>query len=253
MTVGKLGAGRALTAAALLSLPLLAVAPSGASAAVLVLESGVQGIAPHDVLDDTRHISVPHGRRILVSVPKGQRMRQVEIRGKREGTVKELLEPESIPSRLWQLAVELVKNGGASQSQKAAGRGARVMVEQVPVVGARTVCVEPGRLPIIALANDPDVTRVVLRVHEGTNAPSGAIELSRQSPRASWPSGLMPRDRGLYRLIENGHPVIDLTLRVLPSGTIERLPDFSALDELNRAGCDAQLEAALWRGIRTDK
>jgi hypothetical protein len=252
MTIKASMRGGALIVAAL-ALPLLTAIATPGSAAVLVLESGVQGISAHDVLADDKHISVPFGRRLLVSVPKGQRMRQVEIRGKREGTVKELLEPETMPQRLWQLAVELVKNGGASQSQKAAGRGARVLVEQVPVVGARTVCVEPGQLPVISLANDPDVTMVVLRVHEGTSAPSSAIELTRRSPRSAWPSNITPRDKGLYRLIESGHPVIDLTLRVLPAGTMDRVPDFRALDELQRAGCSAQLEAALWRGIRSDK
>ncbi len=252
MTSERSRRGLVLWAAAVLLPGMMYLATPGA-AAVLVLESGVQGIAAHDELADDRHISIPFGRRLLVSVPKGERMRQVEIRGKREGTVKELLEPETMPQRLWQLAVELVKNGGASQSQKAAGRGARVLVEQVPVSGARTVCVEAGRLPVIALANDPDVTKVVLRVHDGASAPSGAIELTRRSPRASWPSSIAPRDKGLYRLIESGHPVIDLTVRFLPAGTLERVPAFSALDELQRAGCTAQLEAAMWRGIKTDK
>jgi hypothetical protein len=252
MTITATRLWRAL-ATAVLALPAISLLAAPSAAAVLVLESGVQGIAAHDVLEDDKFISVPFGRRLLVSVPKGERMRQVEIRGKREGTVKELLEPESMPQRLWQLAVELVRNGGASQSQKAAGRGARVLVEQVPVAGARTVCVESGRLPVISLANDPDVTKVVLRVHDGTSAPSGAIELTRRSPRSEWPSGISPRDKGLYRLIESGHPVVDLTLRVLPAGTLERVPDFRALDELQRAGCTAQLEAAMWRGIRTEK
>jgi hypothetical protein len=216
------------------------------AADVVVLESSVRGIKTGDELANERRLKIDFGQHLLVSLQRGGRIRQQEIRGPREGTVEQLLQPEPVSRRIWRIVVLLAQNGGATQTEPAAGRGARLLVDLTPVLGATTLCVESGHRPQFGLPSDAD--DFTFQVYEGSAIRGNPIALSKASPQATWPSQAGIRDGGLYRLVGRDLTV-DLTLRVLPAGTLAKLPQVATLDELDRLGCWAQVERALRSAI----
>jgi hypothetical protein len=233
---------RRLSIALLVPLLLVATAMVALAADVVVLESSVRGIRTGDELANERHLKIEFGQHLLVSLQQGGRIKQQEIRGPREGTVQQLLQPEPVSRRVWRIVVLLAQNGGASQTESAAGRGAALLVDQTPVAGAVTVCVESGRRPQFTLP--PGLENFTFQIYEGTAIRGNPIALTKASPQAPWPSQAVIRDRGLYRLV-GPDLTVDLTLRVLPIGTLAKLPQVTTLDELDSLGCWAQVEMAL--------
>jgi hypothetical protein len=233
---------RHLSIALLVPLLLVATGMVAFAADVVVLESSVRGIRTGDELANERRLKIEFGQHLLVSLQQGGRIKQQEIRGPREGTVQQLLQPEPVSRRIWRTVVLLAKNGGATQNEPAAGRGGLLLVDLVPVAGAATVCVESGHRPQITLPSGAE--DITFQIYEGTAIRGNSIALTKASPQAMWPSQAVIRDRGLYRLV-GPDLTVDLTLRVLPAGTLAKLPQVATLDELDRLECWAQVEMAL--------
>jgi hypothetical protein len=236
-----------LAIALLVPLLLAATAMVASAADVVVLESSVHGIKTGDELANERNLKIEFGQHLLVSLQQGGRIKQQEIRGPREGTVQQLLRPEPVSRRIWRIVVLLAQSGGATQTEPAAGRGALLLVDQTPVLGAATVCVESSHRPQFGLASDAEKP-FTFQVYEGSAIRGNSITLTKASPQAAWPAQAVIRDGSLYRLV-GSELTVDLTLRVLPAGTLARLPQVATLDEFDRLGCWAQVELALRQAI----
>lgn len=218
-----------------------------AMASVVVMESRIPTLKRGQVLADETRIDVPFGTRLLVALTQGGELKTVEIKGPRKGTIKELLNPESISERLIKMARDYATSGGKSLGTTAAARGARILVNQVPVIERSVVCVEQGSLPIIALGSGID--KANLRLLDARNSQQARmIELSGKEPRVAWPTTISLREGGSYQLLEDGQPRIDLTVKMIQPGTLSNPTWARSLETLDRAGCQEQLRAAL-RGI----
>src|SRR5262249_4997945 len=182
-----------LAIALLVPLLLVATATMASAADVVVLESSVRGIAAGDELANERRLKIEFGQHLLVSLQQGGRIKQQEIRGPREGTVQQLLQPEPVSRRIWRTVVLLAQNGGATQTERAAGRGSGLLlVDLTPVAGAATVCVESGHRPQLALPSGAE--DITFQIYEGTAIRGNPIALTKASPQATWPSQAVIRD-----------------------------------------------------------
>lgn len=229
-------AGVALSASAVASL-----------ASVVVMESRSPNLKRGDELTDDTTIEVAFGTRLLVAVPQGGEFKTVEIKGPRKGRVKELLQPESISTRLLKLASEYARTGGTSLKSTASARGARLLVNNVAVSEQSTICVEQGALPPIALASGLEKASVRL-IDARNSQQSREVVLSPATPRAAWPSSVALRNDGTYQLLEEGQSRVDLTVKIVPNGTLSNPSWVRSLETLDKAGCEEQLRTAL-RGI----
>jgi hypothetical protein len=219
-------------------------AASTAFASVVVMESRIPSLKRGDELTDDKNIDVPFGQRLLVAVPQNGELRTVEIKGPRKGKVKDLLSPESISTRLLRMAREFALTGGTNLGSTAAARGARVLVNHVPVIEQSTICVEQGSLPLIALV--PGLSKATLHVIDARNSQQARmLELSDQAPRIAWPTTVTLRDSGMYQILEEGQSRIDLTVKFVPNGTLSNPAWIRSLETLEKAGCEEQLRAAM--------
>lgn len=221
----------------------LLAATAVACASVVIMESRIAGLKRGDELPDDRSIDIPFGARLLVAVPQGGELKTVEIKGPRKGKVKELLNPESISARLIKMARDYATTGGKSLGSTAAARGARILVNHVPVIEQSTVCVEQGSLPIIALGSG--LQKASLRIIDARNSSQARmVALTEAEPRVSWPTGAI-RDVATYQILEDNQSRIDLTLKVVPNGTLSNPTWVRSLEMLEKSGCEEQLRATL--------
>lgn len=222
----------------------LVASASTVLASVVVMESRIPGLQRGAELSDDREIDIPFGARLLVAVPQAGELRTVEIKGPRKGKVKDLLSPEPISQRLIKMAREYATTGGKSLGSTAAARGARILVNHVPVSERSIVCVEQGTFPIIALGSG--LEKASLRLIDARNSQQARmIELHDQEPRVAWPSAVPLRDTGTYQLLEDGQSRVDITVKLIPSGTLSNPTWIRSLETLDRAGCEEQLRAAM--------
>lgn len=213
-------------------------------ASVVIMESRIPTLKRGQEVSNDTEIDVPFGTRLLVAVSQGGELKTVEIKGPRKGKIKDLLNPEPISKRLLDMARSFATTGGKSLSSTAAARGARILVNQVPVIEQSTICVEQGSLPIIALGSG--LQKATLRLIDARNAAQArTVELTGDEPRVSWPSTLTLRDQGTYQLLEDGQSRIDLTIKMVPNGTLSNPAWVRSLETLEKAGCEEQLRANL--------
>lgn len=215
-----------------------------AMASVVIMESRLPNLKRGQELADDATIDVPFGSRLLVAVPQGGELKTVEIKGPRKGKVRELLSPEPISKRLLKMAREYATSGGKSLGSTAAARGARILVNQVPVIERSVVCVEQGSLPVIALGSG--LEKANLRLVDARNSQQArTIDLTGKEPRVAWPTSIALREGGSYQILEDGQPRIDLTVKMIQAGTLANPTWIRSLETLERAGCEEQLRAAL--------
>lgn len=217
---------------------------TAAFASVVVMESRIPTIKRGQELTDDTMVDVPFGTRLLVAVSQGGELKTVEIKGPRKGKIKELLNPEPISKRLLDMARNYATTGGKSLGSTAAARGARLLVNNVPVIEQSTICVEQGSLPLIALGSG--LQKASLRLIDARNSQQArVIQLNNDEPRIAWPQQVSLRDNGTYQLLEDGQSRIDLTIKIVPSGVLANPNWIRSLETLERAGCEEQLRAAM--------
>lgn len=219
-------------------------------ASVVIMESRIAGLKRGQEISNETEIDVPFGTRLLVAVQQSGELKTVEIKGPRKGKIKDLLSPEPISKRLLDMAKSYATTGGKSLGSTAAARGARILVNQVPVIEQSTVCVEIGSLPLIALGSG--LQKATLRLIDARNSAQAlTIELTGSEPRVAWPSNMVPRDAGTYQLLEDGQSRIDLTIKLVPNGTLSNPAWVRSLETLEKAGCEEQYRANLRMIFRT--
>src|SRR5262249_51366872 len=141
----------------------LAISSGGARAAsVVVMESSLASLPRGIELADEQKLDIPSGDHVLVGVFQNDQLKQIDIKGPRVGNGKELLSPQPVSETLWQSFKRLLQTGGASEGNIAASRGARLTLNDVPMHGDVTVCLEEGIAPTIALASGSEGTSVRL-------------------------------------------------------------------------------------------
>lgn len=223
---------------------LLAAGAATALAGVVVIESRLPTLKRGQELANDSVIDIPQGARILVAVPQGPELKTVEIRGPRQGTVQELLNPAPVPKRVLDMVREFTSTGGTNLGATAAARGSRILLNQVPLSESTVVCVEQGSLPPIALGSG--VSKANLRIVDTRNSQQArVVELDGEQPRVSWPAAMALRDAVTYQVLEDGQPRIDLTIKTIPTGTLGNPGWIRSLETLERAGCDQQLATSL--------
>jgi hypothetical protein len=214
-----------------------------ARASVFVLDSSVDNIPKHQELGDDEVIKVPFGEQLSVVVNQDGALKTVRINGQREGKVKDLLNPEPIPAKLWNAIIHMVQTGGADQSASAAGRGFPMMVNDVAVERGVVVCVEDGTSPTIKLA--PGSAGNSLRISDSTGAQSARRDLAAGASSVAWPAEVPIRDGDVYRIISEKTPQFEFRLRIVPAGTLANATLVKNLDALDSRGCSRQFNAAL--------
>jgi hypothetical protein len=227
----------------------LVVASESATANVIVVESNVDGIQIHQELADDHSLDIPYGGHLLVLTGRNGALKQVAIKGPRLGTVKDLLKPEPIPDRLWNMLLNLTQTASADQSGLAGTRGRRphhLVVNDTPLDPGDVVCVEQGTLPTIVLAGNA----AAARVSADHGAHSVPLEVSPSG--ASWPSSVPIEDDVVYQ-ITDGTARVDVTLRVIPAGTLGSGTSVQTLDALETRGCQRQLVAMMRKVIVTQQ
>lgn len=223
---------------------MLAAGAATALAGVVVIESRLPNLKRGQELANDSVIDVPQGARILVAVPQGPELKTVEIRGPRQGTVLELLNPAPVPKRVLDMVRDFASSGGTNLGSTAAARGSRILLNQVPLSESTVVCVEQGSLPAIALGSG--VSKASLRIVDTRNSQQArVIELNGEQQRVNWPAAMALRDAVTYQVLEDGQPRIDLTIKTIPTGTLGNPGWIRSLETLERAGCDQQLVTSL--------
>lgn len=223
---------------------MLAAGAASALAGVVVIESRLPNLKRGQELANDSVIDIPQGARILVAVPQGPELKTIEIRGPRQGTVQDLLNPAPVSKRVLEMVREYASTGGTTMGATAAARGSRILVNQVPLTETTVVCVEQGSLPPIALGSG--VAKAMLRLVDTRNSQQArVIELNGEQPRVNWPANMLLRDAVTYQVLEDGQPRMDLTIKTIPTGTLGNPTWVRSLETLERAGCDQQLVTSL--------
>jgi hypothetical protein len=216
---------------------------SAASASVLVLDSSVDGIQRHQELSDDQVVKVPFGRHLSVLVAQDGNFKNVRINGEQEGTVKDLMNPQPVSVRLWNVVKNAVLTGGADLSTRAASRDIPLIVNDVAVKPSVVVCVEERTNPVIRLAPDKNGTSLI--IFDASGKQSSRLDLPTGGSSVAWPSEVAVKDNGIYRIIAEKIPQAEITLRVVPSGTLTDVSSLKSLDALNARGCLRQVATAV--------
>jgi len=214
---------------------------SAFAASAVVMESSLAGLQRGQELTEDQQIDIPRGDHLLVAVVQNGSLRQVDIQGPRSGKVKDLLKPEPMSTRLWQLFQQLTRTGGASQGGVAASRGVWLTVNDVPLGGDVSVCVEEGSAPMITLVSGNSTS---VRLSDNQGAQSATLRLS-PGTGAAWPAAVPLKDGDVYRIIEQSNPQVELKLRLVPRGSLGQISSVGTLEVLATRGCEQQALAAL--------
>jgi hypothetical protein len=217
------------------------------AASVVVMDSSIRSLPRGQELADDQKLDIPSGDHVLVGVVQNGQLKQVDIKGPRTGTVKQLLNPEPTSARLWHLFLQLLQTGGASEGGVAASRGVRLTLNDIPIRGNISVCLEEGVVPAIALASSGESTTV--RVSDNQGASPATLTLAGGAPGTSWPSSIPIRDGDVYRIMEASNPQIELKVHLLPPGTFSDASSLRALEVLVTHGCEQQAMAMLRRKV----
>ena len=213
------------------------------AASVVVMESSVAGLVRGKELADDQKLDIPSGDHVLVGVVQNGQLKQVDIKGPRSGNVRELLNPQPVSATLWQSFTRLLQTGGASEGNIAASRGVRLVLNDVPMHGDVTVCVEEGSAPILALASGSDGTSI--RLSDNRGAQFATLNLPAGSSGVAWPAAVPLRDGDVYRIMEPSNPQVEVKVHLLPRGMLNNASAVPTLEALEARGCAHQLGAAL--------
>jgi hypothetical protein len=212
-------------------------------ASAVVMDSSIKSLQRGQELADDQKLDIPSGDHVLVGVIQNGQVKQVDIKGPRTGTVKELLNPEPTSTRVWGVILQLLRTGGASEGDVAASRGVRLTLNDMPIHGNVSVCLEEGSAPTIALASGSDSTTVRLSDNQG--APPATLTVPAGTSGVAWPSSIPIKDGDVYRIMEASNPQIELKVHVVPHGTLTDSSSLHALEVLVTHGCEQQAMATL--------
>jgi hypothetical protein len=245
MTMSRRFSGRPLHWSAHLGLIAgwLALTCGSGLASVIVWESSVPGIQRGQELADDRQLNIPFGTHLLVITGQDNKVKQVQINGPRTGRIAELLNPQPLPARLISLLLRLAQTGGAEQTGMAAARGARggsLLLNGVGLASKAAICLEENALPTITPVPDSKDTSIYVTNQQGTQSPT----LDLRAP-VSWPANIPIKDDGVYRLVPNNSPWVEVRLRIVPHGVLGDVTTIESLDALEARGCRLQITAAL--------
>jgi hypothetical protein len=213
------------------------------AASVVVMESSLAGLPRGMELADDQKLDIPPGDHVLVGIFQDGQLKQIDIKGPRGGSVKELLNPQSVSSKLWETFKRLLQTGGATEGNVAASRGVRLTLNDLPMHGDVTICLEDGSAPVLALASGSDGTSVRLSDNQG--AQFATLNLPAGGSGVRWPTAVPLRDGEVYRVMEPSNPQVEVKVHLLPRGMLSNISAVPTLEALEADGCQQQLAIAL--------
>jgi hypothetical protein len=227
------------------------LATSGALAAsgdVIVMQSTLGNLTRGQELADDDQLELKAGDDLMVLVLQNGVVKQIEIKGPRHGKVKELVKPEPLWLKLKNLLIHFAKTGDANEAGTVGSRGARFVLNDVPINGDTTVCLEEGTPAMIA---PPSGEKVSVRLTNGQGTRSVNLELAAGSAPIPWPTALPIEDGNLYRVIEPKGPQAAVTIHLVPHDTLANASSGRSLDVLATNNCDQQIVTALQKVRRS--